>query len=195
MAAKEAEGRHFKREPRRKAEFMKPLNTLKSKVGYGGLSADILTKAEQLLENSSVDFRPLAEMYLATLMRGVERASHPAAGDRSEMLIFGMLHPAMQLKANGGMFRYPLVTRIADKLVQFLEVIEATDKDAIEIVLAFHTTIRAVLMGRITGDGGRHGDELMQALEAACVHYLDHYPGKRAGTRQGRGEEGPGSGH
>jgi hypothetical protein len=49
------------------------------------------------------------------------------------------------------MFRYPLMTRIADKLIQFLEMIAAPDKDAIEIVLAFHMTMRAVLTGRITG--------------------------------------------
>ncbi len=56
-----------------------------------------------------------------------------------------MLYPAMQLKANGGMFRYPLITRISETLLQFLEVIAEPDQDAIEIVLAFHTTIQAVL--------------------------------------------------
>ncbi len=60
--------------------------------------------------------------------------------------------------------------------------IAAPDKDAIEIVLAFHTTIRAVLTGRVTGSGGRHGDELMQALEAACLRYFEHYPGNRSGS-------------
>ena len=79
------------------------------------------------------------------------------------------------------MFRYPLVTRIADKLIQFLEVIAAPDKDAIEIVLAFHTTMRAVLMGRVIGSGGKHGDELMQALEAACLRYFEHYPDNHSG--------------
>ena len=67
----------------------------------------------------------------------------------------------------------PLVTRIADKLIQFLEVTAVPDKDAIEIVMAFHTTIRAVLMGRVTGSRGKHGDELMQALEDACLRYAE----------------------
>jgi hypothetical protein len=74
------------------------------------------------------------------------------------------------------MFHYPLVTYISDKLVQFLEVIEEPDIDAVEIVLAFHTTIRAVVLGNITGDGGLHGQELISALDQACVRYFERYP-------------------
>jgi hypothetical protein len=184
MTKKRPESTHFNQKPRRKAEFIKPLNTLKTKVGYGGLSDDILTKAEILLENNTVDFQPLAEMYLATMMRGIEHAKSRPRGADDESLIAGILYPAMQLKANGGMFSYQLVTRIGDKLIQFLEVIASPDKDAIEIVLAFHTTIRAVLIGRITGDGGKHADELMQALEEACVRYFEHFPENRSGIEE-----------
>jgi hypothetical protein len=38
-----------------------------------------------------------------------------------------------------------------------------------------------VLTGRVTGSGGKHGDELMQALEAACLRYFQHYPDNRSG--------------
>lgn len=164
---------HYNQTPRRKAEFIKPLNTLKQKVGNGGISEDILQKAQALLENNAVDFLPLAEMYLNALMRGVEKAQKSYGEVDSESLISGMLYPSMQLKANGGMFHYQLVTKIADKLIQFLEVIETPDEDAIEIVLAFHTTMRAIIISRITGNGGRHGFELMQALDEACNRYFD----------------------
>lgn len=167
---------HFSREPRRKAEFIRPPNTLKAKVGSGGLGEDILLKAQALLENNAVDFRPLAEMYLKSLMKGIDQASEPENERDIETIIAGMLYPAMQLKANGGMFHYPLVTMISDKLVQFLEVLEDPDLDAVEIVLAFHTTIRAVVLGKITGTGGKHGEELMAALDEACLRYFDRYP-------------------
>jgi hypothetical protein len=113
--------KHFSQKPRRKAEFIKPPNMLKTKVGTGGLSDDILNKAEDLLENNTVDFQPLAEMYLAGLMKGIELAKEADPADDQEYVISRMLYPGMQLKANGGMFHYPLVTRIADKLIQFLE--------------------------------------------------------------------------
>lgn len=164
---------HYNQTPRRKAEFMTPPNTLKAKVGSGGLSEDILNKAQELLENNTVDFLPLGEMYLNTMMKGIENAKDAHPDDDQEYLIASILYPAMQLKANGGMFHYPLVTLIADRLIQFLEVIEMADVEAIEIILAFHTTIRAVILGRITGDGGRHGTELVQALDQACIRYFE----------------------
>lgn len=153
-----------------------PPNVLKSKVGSGGLGEDILEKAQTLLENNSVDFQPLAEMYLNKLMIAANAARATNGNADTEMRIAALIQPAMQLKSNGGMFHYPLVTTIADKLVQFLEVLAKPDDDALEIIVAFHTTIRAVVMGRIMNDGGRHGKELVEALDAACMRYFTRYP-------------------
>ncbi len=167
---------HYNQPTKRKAEFIKPPNTLKAKVGYGGLSDDILNKAQALLENNTVDFVPLAEMYLESLMKGIELAKNAGPDVENELIIAHMLYPGMQLKANGGMFHYALVTKIGDKLIQFLEVINEPDIEATEIVLAFHTTLRAVVLGRIKGDGGKHGAELLTALNDACMRYFEKNP-------------------
>lgn len=164
---------HYNQKPRRQAEFIKPRNVLKEKVGSGGLSEDIINKAEKLLAENTVDFAPLADMYLTTLMQGIDLAKNPEPSQDDEFTISSMIYPTMQLKANGGMFHYPLVTKIADRLIQFLEVIKAPDIEVIEIALAFHTTIRAVIQGKITGDGGAHGQELMKALNDACTRYFE----------------------
>lgn len=173
---------HFQQSPRRKAEFIRPPNTLKAKVGSGGLNEVILAKAQALLENNSVDFLPLAEIYLASLLNGIHDARKEVLITDPEPLIAKIIYPAMQLKANGGMFHYPLVTKTADKLIQFLEVIENPDEDALDIVLAFHSTIRAITMGKITGDGGKYGVELMDALNEACLRYFDKHPHQRKDT-------------
>lgn len=168
--------KHYNQPQKRKAEFIKLPNMLKAKVGTGGLGDDILDKAQALLENNTTDFLPLAEMYLNSLMKGIEMAKSPDPSQDNEYVIATMLYPAMQLKANGGMFKYPLVTQISDRLIQFLEVIDEPDIEAVEIVLAFHTTIRAVVLGRITGEGGQHGKELLKALTGACTRYFEKYP-------------------
>lgn len=170
------EERHFRQQPRRKAEFIRPPNTLKAKVGSGGISEDILVKAQALLESNTVDFLPLGEMYLASLQRGAEAAQRARLGDDNEAVLAHIIYPAMQLKANGGMFHYPLITRVADKLIQFLEVIEWPDSEVIEIVMAFHTTMRAIILGKVTGDGGHHGNELVEALNDACIRYFEKNP-------------------
>ncbi len=166
---------HYNMIPRRKAEFFPPKTSLKLKVGTGGLSENILNKAQALLEGNTHDFRPLGEMYLESMMYAVEKARDSNLDVYSEELLTHVIYPVMQLKANGGMFHYPLVTDIADHLIQFLEVIETLDKDAIEIIRAFHTTIRAVLLGQIKGDGGA----LMQALVETCYRYFEKHPDNR----------------
>lgn len=166
---------HYNQEPKRRAEFIKPPNTLKAKVGDGGLGENILNKAEALLQNNSVDFLPLAEIYLDSLMKGIDHAKEAFTEEDHELLISHMLYPAMQLKANGGMFHYPLITDIGDKLIQFLEVIDEPDIEAIEIVLAFHTTMRAVVKARIQGSGGPEGKELNKALIEACERYFEKH--------------------
>lgn len=172
---------HFNQTQKRKAQFIKPINTLKAKVGSGGLTDEILDRAQTLLEENTVDFAPLADMYLDSLMVGInfakEKTKDPAQ-DKEEIINL-IISPVMQLKANGGMFKYNLVTSIANKLIQFLEVIDEPDMQVIEIIVAFHTTIRAVVMGRVMGDGGQHGRELMRALEDACQRYFDKHPDNR----------------
>ena len=173
---KKPKNTHFNQKPRRKAEFIKPLDILKTKVGSGGLTEEILNKAQTLLENNTVDFLPMAEVHLATMMRYIDKAKTTAAGEEGEILIALIINPAMQLKANGGMFHYQLVTRISDKLIQLLEVVAVLEDDAVEMLLAFHTSLQSVLQGRITGSGGKPGDELMQALEDTCLRYFERYP-------------------
>ena len=179
MLIKNPDAPHFNQSPRRKAEFHMPSNQLKLKVGNGGLSEDILNKAQALLESNTVDFRPLGEMYLDALTKGIEQARTPPRDMEIEHVISAMLYPTMQLKANGGMFHYPLITSIADKLIQFLEVIATVDAEALEIILAFHTTMRAILLGQIKGNGGMRGAELMQALVDACYRYFEKNPDNR----------------
>lgn len=167
---------HFNQPVRRKAEFIKPPNRIKEKVGSGGLSEEILAKAEDLLENNSVEFEPMAELYLKNLENGINTAKKLSPDTQTEEAIAGMIYPAMQIKANGGMFHYHLLTHIGDRLVQFLEVIEKADMEAVEIIEAFHTTLRAIVHGRIKGDGGSHGKDLVTALEDACYRYFTKNP-------------------
>jgi hypothetical protein len=168
---------HFEQKPRRRAEFMLPPNLIKSKVGSGGLSEAVLAKAQEILESNSVDFAPLAEMYLNTLEQAIETAKG-AAGlpDEQESAINGMIYPAMQLKANGAMFHFALVTSLADKKVQFLEVIDRIDRDVLDLVHAFVVTIRAVLASQIRDPKHPQGQELLSALDGACRRYFTKHP-------------------
>ena len=169
---------HYQQTPRRKAEFIKPPNLLKDKVGYGGLSDSILQKAQGLIENNKFDFRPEGEKILEAMLFAMTEARRP--GERTpETIITGILFHAMLLKTNGGMFHYELVTKIADRLVQFLEVVDKLGEPELEIIEGFYTTLRAVFIAEIKGDGGSKGQQLYAALVDACMRYFEKYPQKK----------------
>ncbi|MGH1398789.1 MAG: hypothetical protein ACRBCT_06200 [Alphaproteobacteria bacterium] len=165
----------FEREKRREAEFVKPQDTLRKKVGFGGLGDEILNQAQRLLEESTEEFEPLAKLYLDELTQAIEATKNAGPMDDFESFIGMMLHPILHLKAHGAMFNYHLITQIADRLVQFIELIDTPDIEALEIILAFHTTMKAVIAGKITGDGGEHGKNLLAALHEACSKYFKRH--------------------
>lgn len=176
-------GNLAKRRKRSKPQFIRPPNMLKAKVGSGGLADDILEKAQALLENSATDFTPMADEYLSILREAInDSLKPPGRRVNDEPIIPRMILASMSLKANGGMFNFPLVSRIAARLITFLEVVAETDRDVAEIALACHATMRAVVNGRVTGDGGAYGDELLGALDQACERYLKRNPDNRAFT-------------
>lgn len=169
--------KHYKQERKRNAEIITPPNVLKQKVGSGGLSPNILKKAQSLLEENTADFKPMAEMYLQSLHDGLEEARHAdLEKDDYEIIIGSLIFPTMQLKANGGMFNYQLISQMSEKLIHFLEVIEIPDRDSLQIVGAFHTSMRAVVSAEIRGDGGSYGKDLLGALIEACYRYFEKHP-------------------
>jgi hypothetical protein len=167
----------YPREPRRKAEFIFPPNTLKAKVGSGGIDERLIEKAQKMIEESKVDFIPIGHRYLISLQEGVRTTQAKRGMVDDESLIATMLYPAMQLKANGGMFGYPLVTSVAARLIRFLEHIREPNDDAIEVVTGFTDALQAILlMGESNKKVVQHGDDLYLALDEACSRYFEKHP-------------------
>ena len=165
----------FNRPKRRKAEFIEPDKRLKSLVGYGGLSSDILEKAQALAEEIGEDFIPMAEQQLTAINEAIMIASTQKDKVDHETLISTILYPAMQLKAHGTMFNYPVITQIAHRLVQFLEVIDDINDDMLEVIRSFYTALNALLVSRIQDNDSNEGEGLLNALNSACYRYFDKH--------------------
>ncbi len=166
---------HYNQKPKRKAKFFSPPNILKAKAGSGGISEAILDRAQDLLENHTVDFAPLAAIYIKQMKEGIDEAAALEKPTDSEKVIEKILMPCVQLKANGTMFHYPLVTRIADRFVQFMEVVERLDEETIDISNAFLTALNIVISGKIKTDGAAHGEALVEELNGACMRYFEKH--------------------
>lgn len=154
---------------RRSAELISPPNRLKEKVGSGGIDESVIQKAQELLERNTINFEPIATMLVDLLVEAIADAKSGATS--SDEAIAAMIYPAMQLKAQGTMFHYPLISDISHILVNFLETVETVDRDVLDVVVAHKMSINAVLASHLKGDGGKTGAELRDALMAACGRY------------------------
>ncbi len=143
---------------------------LQKKVGKGNINADALDKAQIAMEKSSEDFEPLAMGFLNRLKIGIE-AAQKGQGTNDE-LIQGMTSPVMELKANAKMFKYDLVSSLANIMLGFLETINRLDKDAVDIVAAHHQTLNLIVIKKMKGDGGEHGKLLQSELRDAVHRYF-----------------------
>lgn len=156
----------------RKPRFIKPKNALKEKVGNGGILASLIEKAQGIIEKND-DFDAVAKSYLGRLSTVLSQyESHDLIGSDARTLL---LNPVMQLKGNGGMFGYRLVSEIADILLFFIENIDGLNMDSLAVVKAHHSALQAIVSARLKGTGGAEGRALLLELEKACGRYYDKY--------------------
>ncbi len=153
----------------REAKFIEPENTIKKKVGAGGINPELLHKAQEALDNNKVDFKPIA---LPLLKRLQDATTAIREGKSSgEEAMEELIQPAMQLKAQGGMFHFPLVSEIGNILINFLETVPQADTEVLKIIDAHHASITAILNMNIKDSGGTTGKKLCSELLDVCGRY------------------------
>lgn len=154
---------------KKKAKFHTPQNTLRLKAGYGGLPPQTMERAEEFIQNNDVDFTGIAQTILDRLDRSVEAVKRDQ--HHSKEAINRIVGPIMEMKANGAMFKYELLTEVADIILNFLENSPSLDLDILEIVDIHRKTFQVIITRQLKGDGGQQGDILIRELEEACARY------------------------
>ncbi len=84
-----------------------------------------------------------------------------------------MHHIAHDMKGQGGTFGYPLVTSFADSLYNFTKSRDDVTDNQIELIKAHVDAMRAVIRGRVSGDGGEIGAQLNKSLNEAITKYQE----------------------
>lgn len=148
-----------------KANFM-----LQQKVGSGPIDERVIAQSQKVMDENDVDFTPMGLDFLSKLKTAINQA-----GDASiDMKIRkqALTAPVMELKANASIFGYPLIGNLANIMLSFLEAITEIDGDAIQIVGAHHTTLHAIVIKKMKGEGGEHGAIFISELKDACARYF-----------------------
>lgn len=155
-------------------KFINPPNRLKMKAGGGGIPKSHIEQAQKVIENFEMDFRPEAKK-LVQILDDATNAAIKSIKAGNKINKDEMIHPIMQLKANGGMFKYRLLTDVADICLQFMEALNDYTPDAVEIIKAHENAINIIINNDLKGDGGQAGYVLVQELHKACTRYFKKY--------------------
>lgn len=161
----------------KKAKFITPPNVLRQKVGTGGIDQRLLERADEFIDNNSFDFAEVAEKIIHGLKRQLKEVK--AADDRGKAAIDKLSRPIMELKASGGMFRYQMVSDVADIALNFLETVTELDDDCFEIVEAHHNALQAIVSKRLQGPGGAQGRALAGELQKASQRFFKKHGAKQ----------------
>lgn len=155
-------------------KMITPKHVLREKIGYGGIAKGLVERAEGVIASNDIDFQPYAKNFLGRIEQAIVLARPLKTRNRETVDM--LIKPVMELKANGGMFKYPLVTEIADIILDFLEGLNSLNDDALDVVDIHQKALHAIIGNRLTGNGGRTGESLSNELYAACKRYHKKHP-------------------
>ncbi len=129
----------------------------------------LITQSERVLEETTINFIPLAQGFLKEFKKAIEAAekSLPPSKKIKEDIIFSI----MQLKANATIFKYGLIGELSSTTLNFLEGSTVIDDLIIEILNAQHSTISHLVNTSASGDGGEAGEALKDELTQAYKRY------------------------
>lgn len=159
----------------KKPRFINPPNKLKAKVGTGGIDEKLLDKAQNYIQNVDVDFKPTAEQLLANVQRALKNFESAKTAEEQKKAKNEVASTIMQLKANGTMFGYQLISEIAALGLHFIDGLDVINKDAFQVIDVHCKTLHIIISNKLKGDGGKEGYALVKELERACQRYFEKY--------------------
>ena len=144
-----------------------PPNALTAKISkIGGPSmAEITANAEVAIRNIEVNYEPAVQANLRIINDAVATTINaPSSAPDALKTIFSMSH---DIKGQAATLDYPLLTAIAQSLCRFVSTGESTAAKRLDVIKKHARAMEIVLAHMIKGDGGKKGQELLDALGAA----------------------------
>jgi hypothetical protein len=156
--------------------FYRLRNRLKDKVGGlggggGGIAKEALERAEAEFKKMAEDYPDWVGRYIAQLYQelDVARGRPPELRTPNFARIAQVAH---EMKGQGGTFGYPLISTFGSSLYDFTSAREGSISDnQVELVKSHIDAMQAVIKGRVAGDGGAIGAELVKTLNEAIAKH------------------------
>jgi HPt (histidine-containing phosphotransfer) domain-containing protein len=165
-----------------RVRFYRMRNRLKDKIGGGaggaGFSKEAMEKAENEFKKMAEDYPDWVGKFITQLQQELTAAKGRAADMRTPNFV-RINQLAHELKGQGGTFGYPLISIFGKSLFELTAGRDGSISDEhLDLAKAHMDAMQAVIKGRVAGDGGAIGAELVKSLNAAIAKYQDKTQGK-----------------
>lgn len=139
-------------------------------AGPGGFDATALETAQEQFEQMAEEYVDWVGDTFAELLRTIAETTDLIVEKRLNHWekINRISH---ELKGQGGTFGYPLISVIAKSLQECTRSKTPMGDNNVKILKAHADAMQAVIKGRIGGDGGQIGRDLIQGLQAAIAKH------------------------
>lgn len=154
-------------------EIIKPSNKLKNKVGGGPnakFNARLIERTEKAVEARGDDYMVKVRADVEDLRQMIQKA-HSVADEETKPLLYAISMRARDIKGEAATFNLPLLTRFGDGLYKFTENMSELTKSRLAVMQAHVDAMNVVLAQRMTGDGGKIGNQLSRGLEIATEKF------------------------
>lgn len=133
------------------------------------LTPELRGKIEQVIVDSQKAFEAAAETALGNMRDAWNSAAFSPVG---RLKYYEWLHDlALEMKGQGGLFNYPLVTLYADCLKQLTAELTDVPPNLHKIIGLNIDAIGVVLHRRVVGPGGAVERKVVEALRDAYAHF------------------------
>lgn len=133
--------------------------------GPGVISEEALAAAQEQFEKMAEDYPDWVQSVLSKLHEQHSRCVDTPALRHS---CFKRLNEiAHDMKGQGGTFGYNLISSFAVSLYEFTRPRDTYSDEVVELVKSHVDAMKAVIVGRVKGDGGQVGKELTESLHKA----------------------------
>lgn len=156
--------------------FYRFKNRLKEKTaglspGRTSINMDTLEKAQDALNKMAEDYPDWVSNLIVKLQEQHGRCVDTPESRRDSLDVIQTI--SHDMKGQGGTFGYPLITEFADSLYAISAPRDDISDNRIELIKSHIDAMRAVIKGRVSGDGGDIGRQLTKSLNDAKEKYAE----------------------
>jgi hypothetical protein len=135
----------------------------------GGIPIEAIQAAEAEFNKMAEDYPDWVQSLIDELAENYRRCvDTPKIRHEKVAIIHDIAH---DMKGQGGTFGYPLITSFGDSLSKCTHKSENCSDNLVKLIKAHVDGMKAVISGRVAGDGGEMGQELMAPLDKAVQKY------------------------